>query len=67
MMNERLNIYCPRCGEGRLKVWNDLDHEERELVRRLPASTEYDAAERQRSHRWCPRCWHEEPHDQQSA
>ena len=67
MMNERLNICCPRCGEGRLRSWSELSEEEREVVRRLPASADYSKAERQIGHRWCPRCWLEEPHDQQQA
>lgn len=58
-MNDRLNIKCPRCGEGQLKTWSELGDEEREVVLRLPGSAEYAAAERQSSHRWCVRCWHE--------
>jgi rRNA maturation protein Nop10 len=51
---------CPRCGEGRMRSWNELSAEERELVRRLPASAGYTLAERQGRHLWCPRCWYEE-------
>jgi ribosomal protein S27AE len=50
---------CPRCGEGSIKSWHELEEEEREVVKRLPASAEVDAAERQRLHRWCTRCWYE--------
>lgn len=50
---------CSRCGAGRMKSWQELDEEEREVVKRLPASAEVNAAERERQHRWCPRCWHE--------
>ncbi len=50
---------CSRCGEGRMKSWQELKEEEREVVERLPASAEADAAERRRRHRWCTRCWHE--------
>ncbi len=51
---------CPRCGTGRLRTLSELSDEEREVVRRLPASADYSGAERQSSHRWCPRCWYEE-------
>jgi hypothetical protein len=50
---------CPRCHEGRLQTWDELSDEEREMVKRLPASTEYSAAERERMHLWCTNCWHE--------
>ena len=50
---------CPRCGAGRLRGWSELNDEERELVRRLPASAEYSLAERQATHRWCTKCWYE--------
>jgi ribosomal protein S27AE len=49
---------CPRCG-ATMKSWHELEEEEREVVKRLPAAAESDAAERARLHRWCPRCWHE--------
>jgi ribosomal protein S27AE len=51
---------CPRCGEGRLLPWAELSSEQRELVKRLPASADYTLGERQARHRWCPRCWYEE-------
>ena len=35
--------------------------EEREVVRRLPASAEYSLSERQATHQWCVRCWYEKP------
>jgi hypothetical protein len=54
------NNKCPSCGAGRLKVWSELNDEEREVVRRLPASADYSLAERQATHRWCNRCWYEE-------
>jgi hypothetical protein len=50
---------CPRCGEGRMKSWHELDEEQHEVVKRLPASAQVDAAERQRLHRWCTKCWYE--------
>ena len=51
---------CPRCHERGLKSWVELNDEEREVVKRLPASAEYSLSERQATHRWCTRCWHEE-------
>jgi hypothetical protein len=50
---------CPRCGAGRLRGWSELNDEERELVRRLPASAEHPLEERRSTHRWCTRCWYE--------
>jgi ribosomal protein S27AE len=50
---------CPRCGAGRLRAWNELNEEEHEVVRRLPAGANYSLDERKASHRWCPRCWYE--------
>ena len=54
------NNKCPRCGEGRLLGWHSLSDEEREVVRRLPASAEYSFDQRKARHRWCRRCWYEE-------
>jgi hypothetical protein len=54
------NNKCPRCSEGRLQSWDALSDEEREVVRRLPASAEYSLDERKARHRWCNRCWYEE-------
>lgn len=51
---------CARCGVGRLKSWGELSDEEREVVKRLPASADYSLDERAQRHRWCPNCWHEE-------
>jgi len=50
---------CPRCHEGRLQVWDELSDDEHEVVRRLPASADYTANEREQMHRWCTRCWYE--------
>jgi hypothetical protein len=50
---------CPRCG-GRLSSWNELSEEEREVVKRLPASADYSLNQRQARHRWCTRCWYED-------
>jgi hypothetical protein len=51
---------CPRCAAGSLRAWSELEEEEREVVRRLPASAVYSQEERAARHRWCVRCWHEE-------
>lgn len=51
---------CPRCGAGRLSGWSELSDEEREVVKRLPASADYSIGERAARHRWCPRCWYED-------
>jgi hypothetical protein len=51
---------CPRCGTARLRRWSELSDEEREVVRRLPASADYAQQVREGSHRWCTRCWYEE-------
>jgi hypothetical protein len=50
---------CPRCHEGVMRAWYELDDEEQELVKRLPASADFTAEERQRSHQWCALCWYE--------
>jgi len=49
---------CPKCLEGRLKGWQELNEEEREVVKRLPGSAETPEKER-KTYRWCPRCWFE--------
>lgn len=51
---------CPRCGQSQLRAWSELDDEQREVVRRLPASADFTLDERAARHRWCIRCWHEE-------
>jgi hypothetical protein len=58
-MNDHLSETCPRCAEGRMRDWKSLSDEEREIVRRLPASADYTLAERQAMHRWCTNCWYE--------
>jgi len=55
---------CPNCGEETLRPWDELGDDEREVVRRLPDSAGYTTSERQATHRWCTRCWHEETSDQ---
>ena len=42
-----------------MRTWDELSEEEQEVVRRLPASADYSAAERQGTHQWCTRCWYE--------
>ncbi len=54
---------CPRCLEGVLQTWEELSAEEQEVVKRLPASAEYGAAERRGTHQWCARCWYEGTND----
>ena len=58
---------CPRCHEGRLRVWRELSADQREVVRRLPAAAEYTSTEREVRHRWCTRCWHEATDGQERA
>jgi hypothetical protein len=43
-----------------MRSWSELTDEEREVVRRLPASADYALEVRQGSHQWCTRCWYEE-------
>ena len=50
---------CHKCHEGVMRNWDELSDEERELVKRLPGSADYKAAERESMHQWCNRCWHE--------
>ncbi|MBD0371164.1 MAG: hypothetical protein ICV60_10045 [Pyrinomonadaceae bacterium] len=57
---DSLTNKCARCGEGRLRSWQELTEEEREVTRRLPAYADYTEDERRTRHRWCTRCWHEE-------
>lgn len=59
-MIKQSDAKCKRCTEGHLKSWSDLNEEERIVVRRLPATTDYSANERETTHRWCTRCWYEE-------
>jgi hypothetical protein len=58
-VNSMLRDKCPRCDNARLRAWSELNDEEREVVRRLPASADYTFAEREARHRWCTRCWFE--------
>jgi len=51
---------CPRCEKRGLKPWADLSDEEREVVKRLPASADQTLEERKATHRWCTRCWFED-------
>jgi len=58
---------CPRCDEETLRAWYELGDEEREVVRRLPGSADYEESERQTMHRWCTRCWYESVRDETVA
>jgi len=61
-----VNIYmrnqesCPRCDKRGLKSWDELNDEEREVVKRLPLKENYPLTERQANHGWCTRCWWED-------
>lgn len=52
------NPRCPRC-DSRLKVWSELNDDERIMFEKLPASAEYSLAQRKK-HRICTRCWFEQ-------
>jgi hypothetical protein len=54
---------CPRCNEGDMQTWEELSADEQEVVKRLPASADYSAVERQGTHQWCKRCWYEATND----
>ena len=43
---------CRRCATGRLRGWSELNDEEREVLKRLPASKDYSIEERVARHRW---------------
>jgi hypothetical protein len=43
-----------------LRSWSELSDEDREIVKRLPATADYSLEERQARHRWCTRCWFED-------
>ena len=58
---------CPRCDKAGIKAWDDLNDEEREVVKRLPASADYSLEERKALHRWCTRCWFEEDRDRMTG
>ena len=59
-MDSESGKQCPRCNAGRLIAWRELNDEERELVKRLPASADDSIEERAARHRWCTRCWYED-------
>jgi len=52
-----VNNKCLRCDKPGLKTWDELNDEEREVVKRLPS--DYSLEERKQLHRWCTRCWNE--------
>ena len=51
---------CRRCETGRLRGWSEINDEEQEVAKRLPASKDYSIEERAARHRWCTRCWYED-------
>lgn len=61
-MENQSSEKCPRCGEGRLRSWNELNEEAQMMARRLPGAAIYSARERETTHRWCVRCLYEESH-----
>jgi hypothetical protein len=63
LTSERRAGRCPRCAAAPLRVWSELNEEEREVVRRLPTSADYSQEERAARHLWCVCCWHEETRD----
>jgi hypothetical protein len=58
-MNDQSKTKCPRCGEGRLRGWEELNAEERMVAERLPEAVDYTPGERRAMHRWCTNCWYE--------
>ncbi|MDQ4122449.1 MAG: hypothetical protein M3209_13505 [Acidobacteriota bacterium] len=57
MQNFKENV-CPRCGNQKLKGWNELTEDEKILVEKLSLSAELRIDAR-RGNRWCARCWYE--------
>ncbi len=53
---------CPKCGERRVRSWDEMEDDERDFVHRMFRP---DEAARRR-HKWCVLCWEElsddEPH-----
>jgi hypothetical protein len=63
-MYPRFETRCQRCGSAEyMRAWSELNDEEREVVRRLPASAHYTLDERRALHLWCTRCWYEATSD----
>jgi hypothetical protein len=59
ILNEAANeSRCPKCHNGRMKSWQELDSEERMVAERLPLSAEISLTKRKK-HRFCTRCWFE--------
>lgn len=50
---------CPNCGASKMKTWEELTDEQKFLVERLPANTDY-TPEQRKKHRFCERCFFEE-------
>jgi hypothetical protein len=49
---------CPRCGNQKLKSWDELTGDEKILIEKLPLSADI-TKEKRRRNRWCARCRHE--------
>lgn len=65
-INKTNRSTCPRCEGRTLRNWSELDAEEQEVVRRIPSQGGYSLEERQRTHRWCTRCWLELSGDEEA-
>ena len=49
---------CPRCGFHKMRLWRELEADEKLLAEKLPASAEF-TKEQRKKHRFCTRCWFE--------
>lgn len=59
MESLKLKYECPKCGESRMKTWDELTDEQKFLAERLPASAEF-TSDKRKKHRFCDRCWFED-------
>jgi len=55
---------CPRCDYKKLKSWDELTAEEKMAVKVRPSNF---TPEQRKKHRFCVRCWYEEPADRADA
>ena len=46
---------CSKCGEPRVRAWDEMKDDEREFVHRMFRPEEA----RRRTHKWCVLCWEE--------
>lgn len=58
-IDSKIRYKCPRCGNLNLRNWQQLNGEEQEIVKRLPASALNTIKERIALHLWCTKCWFE--------